>query len=333
MIKIAVDAMGGDYGLNTTVKAAMDAVKKFDDIEIVLYGDEVKINELLTCKERITIHPTEDVLDMGEEDPIRAVRSKRNTASLCVAMQDAKNKLVDAVVTSGPTQCVVVGAHILIRRLPEVERIALCPIIPSIDGRAKLLLDVGANVELRPEHIDLLATFATIVAKEVLGYENPRVGLLNIGSEPGKGRPVDKETFEVLSANKNINFYGNVEGNDVITTPIEIIINDGFTTNVCMKAIEGTAKAMGVMLKEEIKRNIWGKIGYIFMRKNLARFKKRMDSSEVGGAMILGIPVPVIKAHGNSDSFAFYNAIRQAREMVKKDVINHVRKAIEKEAE
>lgn len=330
MIKIAVDAMGGDYGVETTVLGSMQAVAKNKDIEITLYGDENKIKELLTNDERIKIVHCTDVLDMGEKDPVRAIRKMRTSASLCVAMNSAKEGNEDAVVTSGPTQCVVVASHLLIRRLPMVERIALCPIIPNFDGNPRLLLDVGANVELRPEHINLLANFASVVAKEVLGYKNPKVGLLNIGSEPGKGRPIDKETYELLAANKNINFYGNVEANEVLNSPTEIIINDGFTGNVCMKTIEGTAKNISKMLKQEIKASIWGKVGYLFMRKNLKRFAKRMDSSEIGGAMILGIGTPVIKAHGNSDAYAFSNAIRQAYEMVKKDVIGHVVKAMEK---
>lgn len=328
MIKIAVDAMGGDYGINTTIAGSMQAVAKFKDIEIVLYGQEDKIRPLLTNPERISIVDCPEVLSMGEKDPVKAIRHMRNTASLCVAMNAAKNQEADCVVTSGPTQCVVVAAHLLIRRLPQVERIALCPIIPNLDGRPRLLLDVGANVELRPNHICLLANFANVVAKEVLGYKNPKVGLLNIGSEPGKGRPIDKETYYALEANPNIDFYGNVEANEVINSPTEIIINDGFTGNVCMKTMEGTAKGMAKMLKEEIKSSLGGKIGYLFMRKNLKRFAKRMDSSEIGGAMVLGIGVPVVKAHGNSDPYAFYNAIRQAYEMVKKDVIGHVLKAM-----
>lgn len=333
MIKIAVDAMGGDFGLDSTVSGAMEAIKRFKDIEIVLYGDETKIKERLTNNERISIVHTEEVLDMGEKDPVKAIRRLRDKASLCVAMTAAKNKEVDAVVTSGPTQCVVVGSHLLIRRLPQVERIALCPIIPNLDGNPRLLLDVGANVELRPEHISLLASFATVVAKEVLGYKKPKVGLLNIGSEPGKGRPVDKDAYYALAANEKIDFYGNVEANEILNCPTEIIINDGFTGNVCMKTMEGTAKAMAKMLKEEIKSSLGGKIGYLFMRKNLKRFAKRMDSSEIGGAMVLGIGVPVIKAHGNSDGYAFYNAIRQARNMVDKDVIGHVLSALPKEGE
>ena len=324
MIKIGVDAMGGDLGLNATIKASLDIIRDYKDVEIVLYGKEDLIKPLLTNNERISIVDCPNVLDMGEHDPVRAIRREKNIASLCVLMNEAKEKKVDACITSGPTQCVVVAAHLLIRKLPQVERIALCPIIPNLDGKPRLLLDVGANVELKACHISLLAQFATVVAKAILGYNDPKVGLLNIGAEEGKGRPVDKETYELLKENKYINFYGNVEPNEVLMAPCQIIITDGFTGNVCMKTMEGTAKAMAKMLKEEIKASLGGKIGYLFMRKNLARFAKRMDSKEIGGAMILGIGTPVVKAHGNSDSYAFYNAIKQGINMVKNNVINHI---------
>lgn len=324
MIRIGVDAMGGDLGLDATIAASLNIVKDFKDVEIVLYGKEEEIRPRLTSTERIEIVNCPKVLDMGEHDPVKAIRKDRFEASLCVLMNDAKAKKIDACITSGPTQCVVVAAHLLIRRLPQVERIALCPIIPNLDGHPRLLLDVGANVELRPEHISLLAQFASVVAREVLGYKEPKVGLLNIGAEEGKGRPVDKETYEVLKNNPLIKFYGNVEPNEVLNSPTEIIITDGFTGNVCMKTMEGTAKAMAKMLKEEIKASLSGMIGYLFMKKNLKRFAKRMDSKEIGGAMILGIGTPVVKAHGNSDSYAFYNAIKQGINMVKNDVIGHV---------
>ncbi len=332
MIKIAVDAMGGDYSFNTTVPAAMMAVEKFKDIEIVLVGDADKINPLLTNKERITIVDTKEVLDMGEHDPVRAIRNQRES-SMVKAMYLGKNKEVDAVVSSGPTQCLVMGAHLIIKRIRLMQRVALCPIVPSFDGRGKLLLDVGANVELKPEHYREFAIAASIVARDVLHFDNPKVGLINIGSEKGKGREVDKEAYQILEDAKSINFIGNVEPNEVLTTQADIIVSDGFSGNLVLKTVEGTAKVMGRMLTDEIKASIGGKIGYLFMRKNLKKFKKRLDSKEVGGAMVLGVESPVIKAHGSSDSIAFYNAIRQAREMVLNDVISKLKEELLKLSE
>lgn len=327
MIKIAVDANGGDYGVNTTVPAAMEAVKKYKDIEIVLYGDEEKIKPLLTNSERITVVHTAVTMDMGEHDPMNAVRKKKDS-SLCMAMYAAKNKEVDGVVTSGPTQCVIMGAHLIIRRLKQMERVALCPIIPNFDGHPRLLLDVGANLELRPEHYGQLAIFATITAQEVLGIKNPKVGMLNIGSEEAKGRPIDVETHQYLKTLEGINFYGNVEPNEVINCPTDIVLSDGYCGNICLKTLEGTAKTMGKMLKEEISATIGGKIGYLFMRKNLKKFAGRMDAKAVGGAMILGVGTPVVKAHGSADAPTFASAIRQVREMVAKDIIGKVVSAL-----
>lgn len=323
MIRIGIDANGGDYGVNSTVPAAIKATTEFKDISIVLYGDESKIKPILDNNKydsnRISIVHTEETLSMGEKDPMKAVRKQKN-ASLNLAMYAAKNDEVDGVVTSGPTQCVVLASHVIIRRIPEMERVALCPIIPNFDGNARLMLDVGANVELKPEHLGQFAIYATIYAKEILGKKNPSVGYLNIGSEPGKGRELDKEVYYYLKDLEGINFYGNIEGDNVFDCPTDIILCEGYGGNICMKALEGTAKGMARMLKQEIKSSIGGKIGYLFMRKNLKRFAKRMDSSEVGGAMIIGIKKPVVKAHGNSDSYAFYNAIKQVILMIKSNI-------------
>ena len=323
MIRIGIDANGGDKGVLTTVKASMDAIKMFDDIEIVLFGDEEKIKPLLTSDERIKIVHTSVTLSMGEKDPMRAVRRQKDS-SLCMAMYAAKNGEVDAVVTSGPTQCVVLASHVIIRRLKQMERVALCPIIPNYDKNPRLMLDVGANVELKVEHFGQFAIYATILAKELFGIKDPKVGYLNIGSEPGKGRDIDNDAYYYLKDLKGINFYGNIEPDEVMNCPTDIILTEGYGGNICLKSLEGTAKVMGKMLKDEIKASFMGKIGYLFMKKNLDRFKKRMDSKEVGGAMVIGINKPVVKAHGNSDPYAFMCAIKQVRQMVKLDIINKV---------
>lgn len=330
MIKIGVDANGGDKGVNTTVPGAMAAIKQFKDIEIVLYGDKEKIDPLLTDSTRITVVDTKVTLSMGEKDPVSAVR-KHKDSSLCMAMYAAKNGEVDAVVTSGPTQCVVMAAHLIVRRLKQMDRVALCPIIPNMDGNPRLLLDVGANVELKPEHYTQFAIFATVAAKEVLGIEHPTVGLLNIGSEPGKGRAVDKEAYYLLEETKGIDFKGNVEPDQLINCPTTIVVSDGYSGNIAMKSLEGTAKGMAKMLKQEIKSSFGGVFGYLFMKKNLKRFAKRMDSSEVGGAMIFGIGKPVVKAHGNSDPYAFQSAIRQVKNMVESNLITKVIDALPSE--
>lgn len=332
MIKIAIDAMGGDFAPKITVLGAMEAVKQFDDIELTLFGDETKIKELLTDHPRIKVVHTTSVIDMGEKDPIRAIRNNKDS-SMVRAMYSVKENENDALVSAGPTQAIIAGAHLVIKRMPLMHRVALAPIIPSVDGKGRILLDVGANIELRSEHLLELALYATITAKEYLGIPNPKVALINIGSEEGKGRELEKETYQLLKNHPMINFIGNIEGKEVLTTDADIMLTDGYTGNVLMKTVEGTAKAMGTMLKEEIKSSLGGKIGYLFMKKNLKRFAKRLDASEIGGAMIFGIQAPVIKAHGSSNSYAFKNAIGQARLFVKNNVLNQVNEVLEKTLE
>ena len=323
MIKIGVDANGGDFGIKSTVPGAIRAIEKYDDIEIVLYGDEAKIKPLLTNSERITIVDAKETISMGEEDPFRAVRRGKET-SLVKAMYGAKTKDVDAIVTSGPTQCVVMASHIIVKRLAKMERVALCPIVPNRDGNPRLMLDVGANVELKPEHLGQFAIFGSVAAKEILGIENPNVGYLNIGSEPGKGRQLDKEAFQYLSNLDGINFYGNVEGDALLDSPVSVILAEGYGGNIALKTAEGTLKTFGRMLKDGIKSSFMAKIGYIFMKKTLKDVIKKVSSNEIGGAMIFGVDSNIVKAHGNSDDTAIMNAIKQARSMVKANIIEKV---------
>lgn len=324
MIRIGVDAMGGDDAPKITVEGAMSAIKNFDDIEIVLFGDENKVKPYLTDNTRISIVHTERVVDMGEHNPVAEIK-KHKDSSLAMAMKAGKDGLVDAVVSAGPTQVVIIAAHLIVRKLPEMQRVALAPIIPSVDGKGKILLDVGANVELKPEHINELAFYATILARETMGIKNPKVGLVNIGTEEGKGREVDQLSYDLLKNNPKINFGGNVEPKEAFFTDCDILITDGFTGNIMMKSIEGTAKAFKAMLTEEIKASKKASIGYaLFMRGAMKKLSKRMDASEIGGAMICGVNIPIVKAHGGSDSYAFMNAIRQARSIVERDVINTV---------
>lgn len=327
MIKIAIDAMGGDNAPLEIVKGCDLALEAYPDIELVLFGNEKEIKSVLQHKERVTIINTTEVISMGEKDPVKAIRSNRDS-SMVKALYSAKNGETSAVVSAGPTQALIVGAHLVIKRMEKMHRVALAPIIPSVDQKGRILLDVGANIELRPEHMLELALYATVVSREYLGVENPTVVLMNIGTEEGKGRDLEKETFKLLKENPQINFLGNIEGKEILTTEANIVLTDGYTGNVLMKTMEGTAKGMGNMLKEEIKSSLMGKIGYLFMKKNLKRFQKRMDASEIGGAMIFGIKAPVIKAHGSSNAYAFKNAIKQARQFVFNKVVEKVEVAL-----
>jgi glycerol-3-phosphate acyltransferase PlsX len=329
MIRLAVDGMGGDYAPEPIVKGTLRALEKFENIEVTLFGDEVKMAPFLKQHPRLRVIHTPYYLEMGEKDPIKQYRTNKEL-SMFMAMQFVKDGNADAVVSAGPTQALVVGGHFIIRRMPEMKRVAIAPIIPSLDQRGRILLDSGANTDFKPEHLLDYAVYATIMAEKVMKRTKPTVALINIGTEDGKGREFDKETFALLKASPDINFVGNIEPKEVFITDTDILLSDGFTANIVMKTMEGTAKGLGMVLKREIKSSIWATIGALFMKKALYRFKKSLDASEVGGALLMGFSSVVIKAQGASQENGFYNAIRQAKEMVEANVIGLVSEVLSK---
>jgi glycerol-3-phosphate acyltransferase PlsX len=332
MIKLAIDAMGGDYAPKEQVEGSMLAVKNIPDIELTLYGDETEIRQYLTDETRIKIVQSDGVIDMGEKDPIRAIRGNRNS-SMALALSSVRNNENDGIVSSGATQALIAGAHILVGRLKFMKRTAIAPLIPNVNGGSTILLDAGGNIDIKPEFMLQQATFAAIYAKEVLGVEHPKVGLINIGTEPGKGREIDKQAFELFSETSNFEFVGNIEPKEVLDPPCDILISDGFTANIVMKTVEGAAKGLGKILKQEITRGIFGKIGSLFVYNNLKRFKNRLNPEEIGGAMIYGLNGVVVKAQGSSKAKGFASGIRQAAIIVRNDVLKKVKAAIESEQE
>jgi glycerol-3-phosphate acyltransferase PlsX len=329
MIKIAVDAMGGDFAPKEQVQGAMLAIKKIKDIEIILYGDVEKIKPLLTNSERISLVNAPFVIPMGEKNPIQAIKGHREDSSMARALASLRKDEADAVVSSGATQALIAGAHILVRRMKGFKRTAIAPVIPSVTGKPTILLDAGGNLTIKPEYMLQQAYFAKIYAEEVLNIENPSVGLINIGTEPGKGRDLDKEVFKLFSETDLFDFYGNVEPKTVLNPECDILISDGFTANIVMKTLEGTAKGIEKMLKKSLTSTFLGKIGAFLAKKNFGDFKKQMSASEIGGAVIYGLYKPVIKAQGASRSYGFYNGIRQASNIVRTGVFDKVKKYIE----
>ncbi len=330
MIKIAIDAMGGDFAPKEQVEGAQLAIARIPDIELTLYGDETEIRKYLQDESRINIVQADGVVSMDEKDPIRAIRQNRRS-SMALALSSVRKEGQDAVVSSGATQALIAGAHILIGRMKGMKRTAIAPVIPTVGNGRMILLDAGANMEIRPEHMLQQAHFATVYAKEILDIAEPKVGLINVGTEEGKGRELDNDVEALFKSNARIDFHGNVEPKDVLDPPAEVLISDGFTANIVMKTIEGTAKGMGTMLKEELSQGILGKLGLLLSYRNLKRFKRRMDPAEIGGAMIYGLRGVAIKAQGASKSDGFYNAIRQASDVVRQDVIEKVSTVIESE--
>lgn len=327
MVKLAIDVMGGDFAPIEIIKGVNLALKKYPDLELTLYGDETIINDYLIKCERVKVVHAPEKIDMGEKDPIGEIRRNRNT-SLVKAFQAVRDKEVDGVVTAGPTQGTVVAAHLVIRRIKGMKRVALCPILPDLGGKHRLLLDVGANIDLRSEHILQIAQYASIYMREVHQVKNPAVGLMNNGTEPGKGRELEQAAYDLLSNDANINFHGNVEGKEIFSTPCDILVTDGFTGNLVMKTCEGVARAVGVFMKEEIKKKLRNKIGYLFMKGVFKNFKQKMSPDEIGGANLFGVDGVVVKAHGSSDAYAFSNAINQARLAVKANVIEKMKNII-----
>lgn len=334
MFKIGLDAMGGDFAPEQPVLGAYEAVEKFNDIEILLYGqaDEIK-KYMKEPHERIKIVHCEEVIPMDIKDPAMAIR-KYKDSSMVRACKDAKAGEIDAVVSAGATGALIAAGTLIVKRLKEVERPALAPVMPTIKAnKYTILCDAGATSEAKPQYLYQNAKIASIYAKEVLHIQNPSVALLNIGTEEGKGTDLQKEAFKLIQADSSINFVGNMEGKTMISGEVDIIVADGYSGNIALKAVEGTSKSVFSLLKEELMSSTRGKVGALILKPIFSRIKKRMDASEVGGAMLLGVTAPVIKAHGSSDSLAIMNAIRQAREAVSQDVVNKISQALRENVE
>ncbi len=326
MIRVAVDAMGGDFAPQEQVLGAMEAVKKCDDIEIILFGRPEEINKYLKPHDRIKIVETRDVIPMGEHDPVRAIRTMKDS-SMVKAMTAVAQGEADAFCSSGPTQALVVGAHLIVRRMDGFKRPALAPFIPSFNGGNTIILDSGANLEVKPEQLLQQAYFAHVYAKEVMGIKEPKIGLLNIGTEEGKGRVFENECYKLLSES-DLNFVGNVEPKEILNPPCNILISDGFTMNICVKTLEGTAKTMGAMLKRSLMSSFFSKIGALFAKKSLDKFKKDMNPDDASAAMVFGTKYPCVKAHGSSNRIGFSYGILLAASVAREGVIEKVSKAL-----
>ena len=295
MFKIGLDAMGGDFAPEQPVLGAYEAVEKFNDIEILLYGqaDEIK-KYMKEPHERIKIVHCEEVIPMDIKDPAMAIR-KYKDSSMVRACKDAKAGEIDAVVSAGATGALIAAGTLVVKRLKEVERPALAPVMPTIKAnKYTILCDAGATSEAKPQYLYQNAKIASIYAKEVLHIQNPSVALLNIGTEEGKGTDLQKEAFKLIQADSSINFVGNMEGKTMISGEVDIIVADGYSGNIALKAVEGTSKSVFSLLKEELMSSTRGKVGALILKPIFSRIKKRMDASEVGGAMLLGVTAPVI---------------------------------------
>ncbi|MDN3014789.1 phosphate acyltransferase PlsX [Paenibacillus sp. BSR1-1] len=326
-MKLSIDAMGGDHAPKEIVLGAMKAVNSYPDIHITLVGDENKIKETLTNHDRISILHTTEVI-LGTDEPVRAVRRKKN-ASMVLAAQLVTDGDADACISAGNTGALMAAGLFVVGRIEGIDRPALAPTLPTIGGEGFLLLDVGANADAKPEHLLQNAIMGSIYSEKVRGITNPRVGLLNIGTEEKKGNELTRSSFDLLK-NTNLNFVGNVEARDLLDGVADVVVTDGFTGNMVLKTIEGTALSMFKMLKTALMSSFTSKLAAAVLKPNLMTLKNKLDYSEYGGAALFGLKAPVIKAHGSSNAQSIFSAVRQTREMVEKDVIAQIQKTVEK---
>jgi len=325
LYRIAMDAMGGDDAPQVIIDGAKAAIEKYDDIEITLVGKQAVLEPLADTHERIKVRYAEDTIEMCDP-PVAAVRTKKD-ASMVVAMNMVRDKEADAVITAGSTGAMIAGATLLIRRIKGVERPALAPVMPTL-ARGALLIDCGANVECRPTHLRQFGIMGSIYMENVMGIENPRVGLINNGTEDSKGTDLVKEANALLKET-NINYIGFLESREIMLGGCDVAVTDGFTGNIMMKFAEGMGKAIFSMLKTELTANTISKVGAGLCKGAFKNIKKRMDYKEYGGALLLGVNGVAVKAHGNSDVKSLLNAIAQARTALAGDIVNKISAKIE----
>ena len=325
-MKIIVDAFGGDNAPKEILLGAAQAVKELR-VQIVAVGDEEKIRacaaENSISLDGMEIRHAPDVLTM-HDNPTDVLKQKPDS-SMAVGLRMLRAGEGDAFVSAGSTGALLVGATLLVRRLPGVRRPALATVIPGAP-RPYLLCDCGANADCRPEMLVQFAQMGAAYAEKVLGVAYPTVGLINNGTEESKGGALQLAAHELLAAS-GLNFVGNVEARELNAGAVDVAVCDGFTGNVVLKLTEGVAKMMNGKIKGVFRRNTAGKLAYLLTRPALKEFKASMDYTEYGGAPILGVSAPVIKAHGSSNGKAFKNAIRQAKACVENDVTGAIRTA------
>ncbi len=331
-MRIALDAMGGDSGPELLIKGAVSAIKKRSDLEVVLLGPKDLLQEYTDqladsrLHDRLSIAHASQTVTM-HESPVDAVRKKKDS-TIMVGFDLVKNGKADAVVSPGNSGATMAAAIRKLGRLKGVSRPGIASFFPTLKNSV-MLMDIGANVDCRASHLLQFSLMASACSGLLLQNDNPRVGLLSIGEESGKGNAVVKDAHDLL-AHSSLNFIGNVEGRDVYKGNVDVIVCDGFVGNISLKISEGFAEAAAQMLKSEIMKSFRAKIGYFFIRKAFDAFRKRVDYAEYGGAPLLGINGVGIICHGTSSSVAICNAIGVAADMVEKRVNDSITQALQR---
>ena len=326
-MKIILDAMGGDHAPEAPVLGAIEAAKTFGaQITLVGRGEEIlsamRKNGISDLPAGMEIANADDVVDM-HDDPATVIRSRKNS-SMVIGLKMLADGQGDAFISAGSTGALLTGATLIVKRVKGIRRAAMGPAMPNKKGGKTVILDCGANAECTPEFLLQFGLVGSLYAKKYLGIAEPKVGLLNIGTEDSKGTPLQKEAYALLqdAAQRGLlQFIGNVEARDVPLGAVDVVVCDGFSGNVLLKSIEGTAMFMGSLMKHKIfKRSFLSKIGYLFCKKGVDEVMGMLDYRTIGGTQFLGICKPVIKAHGSSDALAFRNAVKQAMDAVGSDI-------------
>ena len=335
MMKIVLDAMGGDNAPKVNVDGAIDALREFDDIEIVLVGPQGLMEKTIgeyadqaacaAVRERLHIANATEVIST-EEHPVMALRRKKDS-TFNVGMDIVRRKEAQAFVSAGSTGAVMAGAMFKIGRIKGVDRPAIGALLP-VPGRPMLLMDAGANTDCKPEWINQFAMMGSIYMNRVMSVENPEVGLVNIGVEAAKGNEQAQQAYALMSAQKTYKFIGNVEARDTLAGSCDVLAADGFVGNVVLKNTEGVISALFKLLKEGLLGSTKGKIAALLAKDTFKALKNSFNSEEVGGAPLLGVEGVVIKAHGNSQTRAIFCAIRQARTVVETGVVDLIREGV-----
>jgi len=332
MLKIVVDAMGGDHAPESIVCGAVGALKEREDFVLVFTGDEPKIRaELARYKydsSRVEIvHCTEVITN--DDVPTSAVRTKRGS-SLVVGLRMLREEDdAGAFISAGSTGAVLAGGIMYLGRIKGISRPALCPAIPNVRGTQTLLCDAGANAECKPAYLAQFALMATAYGRAAYGMEHPLVGLLSNGTEDHKGDPMHQEAFAIMKNMKNINFAGNVEGRDIMFGDVDIVVADGLTGNVALKSMEGCGKTVSAVLRKEFGATLGSKLGYLCARKTIKKLQKMLDYNRLGGAVFLGLKKPVLKVHGASKAVSVTAGIVQAVDAVRGNLVGNITAMLE----
>lgn len=327
-MKIIVDAMGGDNAPHEIISGTIDAIKEYN-IDVIFVGKEDIINDELDKysypKNKVEVLNATEVIE-NDDDPASAIRRKKDS-SIVVASKALEQGLGDGLISAGSTGALLSAGIFIIKRIKGIDRAALTVVYPTLH-KLSLLVDAGANVDCKPEYLYQFGIMGSIYIEKVIGRNNPTVALINIGDEKNKGNQLVKDSYNLLEGS-NLNFVGNIEARELPTGKVDVIVCDGFVGNVVLKLTEGMASAIFSILKEEFTKDIKSKIGASILSPSIKNIKKRMDSREYGGAPLLGIKKPMVKAHGNSDAYAIKNGINQLIKFVEKDVISIIEKNME----